>query len=349
MLADIINPDFFGGFIDSEYVLWLLSVAAVAMLVYGADKAVSAAAKLAAALGISKVIIGATVVSLGTTSPETAVSVNAAFKGDAGLALGNGVGSIICDTTLIFGLCCCIVRLPKDKFILNRHGWLHFGSGALLTAICLGLWAVSGSIHKVFLGRGVGVFLLLMLCLYMFVSIRWSRQHPQMISAEAGAKMKQDHVAARTVGNLLLLVVGLAMVVFGSEVLVGSMKVICKKHEVPEAVIAVTVVALGTSLPELVTAITSMIKGHADIMVGNIIGADILNVLFVIGASATASSLHVEPIFFQFLLPVMMLVLGLFLFYILLPGPKFSRWQGIPLLAIYIVFVAVSIALMGVI
>lgn len=349
MLADIINPEFFNGFWDTEYVLWLMVAGAVAMLVYGANKAVGAAVKLAAALGISKVIIGATVVSLGTTSPEAAVSVNAAFKGDPGLALGNGVGSIICDTALIFGLCCCITRLPKDKFILNRHGWLQFGAGALLTVICLVLWAVSGSISAVSIGRGIGVGFLLLLGLYLFISVRWSRQHPQIISDETLVKMNKDHATIRTVGNLLILVIGLGLVVFGSEVLVGSVKVICKKHSVPEAVIAVTVVALGTSLPELVTAITSVVKGHAEIMVGNIIGADILNVLFVVGASATAAPLRVEPVFFYFLLPVMMLVLLLLRLFIFSPGDKFRRWQGIPLLAIYIAFVVISVVLLGVI
>jgi len=343
ILADIVPPAFFAQ--QTEWVLWALAGAAIVLLVVGADRAVGAAAKLAGALGMSKVIIGATVVSLGTTSPEAAVSVNAAIKGDADLALGNGVGSIICDTALIFGLACLIARVPKDRFVLNRHGWLKVAAGAILTLASLGLWWAAGDIHNVLMPRWMGAALLGGLVVYLYLSVRWSRRHPQMVPEEASAAMKADHKAARAVGNLLLLAGGLALVVGGSELMVGSMKEVCIRHRVPPAVIAVTFVAFGTSLPELVTAVASVLKGHADIMVGNIIGADILNVLFVIGASATAMPLHIEPVFFTFLLPTMMLVLILFRLFISADGPSFRRWHGALLLAIYVAFTAGAMAL----
>ncbi len=345
IIAELIPPSFFQG--QGETILWLISAGAIAILVYGADRLVSAAAKLAAALGLSKVIIGATVVSLGTTSPEAAVSVNAAFNGDAGYALGNGVGSIICDTALIFGLCCCLTRLPKDRFILKRHGWLQLGSGALLTAVVLVLWAISGDMNQVVISRKIGVGFVLLLVLYMYLSVRWSRQHPEIIPEEAKAELKTNGKGSQTLVNLLLLVFGLALVVAGSELLIGSMKVIATNHHVPDAVIAATLVAFGTSLPELVTAIAAIVKGHPELLVGNIIGADILNVLFVIGVSAVAAPLEVEEHFFTLLLPVMMIVLVMLRVFIFLPGKRFSRWQGIPLLASYVVFVALAI-MMGV-
>ena len=343
MIANIIAPAFFEAL--GEPILWLISVGAIALLVLGADRVVSAAAKLAAAVGLSKVIIGATVVSLGTTSPEAAVSVSAAFGGKPGLALGNGVGSIICDTALIFGLCCCLVRLPKDRFVLNRHGWLQFGSGALLTGVALLLWALSGDINNVEIPRWVGVGFLAMLAGYLYLSVRWSRQHPEMIPDEAAVEMRRNHRTSRAVMNLLVLIFGLAMVVGGSEFLIGSMKVICERRGVPDAVIAVTFVALGTSLPELATAITAIVKGHPELLVGNVIGADILNVLFVIGASATAVPLKIDPLFFYFLLPTMMLVLLLLRLYIFMPGNRFRRWQGAGLLAVYAVFVTLAVML----
>jgi len=338
MTAALISQEFFHGFQQSEPMLWLMAVGGIAMLVFGADRTVTSAAKLASVLGMSKVLIGATVVSLGTTSPEAAVSVNAAFKGDPGLALGNGVGSIICDTALIFGLACCLVRLPKDRFVLSRHGWLQFGAGALLTAVLLGLWALAGDISNVVIPRGVGVVFLLLLVVYLYLSVRWARQHPEIIPQEAKEKIKEDHKPLRALGNLLLLIAGLALVVFGSEVLVGSVRVICQKHQVPEAVIAVTFVAFGTSLPELATAITAIVRGHPELLVGNVIGADILNVLFVVGASATAVPLKVDPVFFYFLLPVMMAVLILLRVFIFSRGDVFRRWQGVPLLAVYALF-----------
>ena len=283
-------------------ILWLFGALGIVMLVFGADRLVSSAAKLAAAMGMSKVIIGATIVSLGTTSPEAAVSVNAAFQGDGGLALGNGVGSIICDTALIFGLGCCLVRLPKDRFVLNRHGWLQLASGTLLTVTAMILLVRSGSIDNVMIPRAVGIGFIILLAGYMYISVRWSRRHPDSIPQEADVHIKSNHHWARIVGNLLIMVVGLTLVVGGSEFLVGSAKEVCRRFQVSEAVIAATIVAFGTSLPELATAIASIAKRHPDLLVGNIIGADILNVLFVIGLSATAVPLKIDPIFFYLLL-----------------------------------------------
>ena len=347
MIAALIDPAFFEDLgASSELFLWLLSAGSMAMLVYGADRAVSAAAALAAAAGLSKVVIGATVVSLGTTSPEAAVSVGAALHGNPGLALGNGVGSIICDTALIFGLCCCLSRLPKDRFVLSRYGWVQFGSGVLLAATALVLWAISGDIDNVEIPRAVGLVFLALLVGYMVLCVRWSGRREAVV-AHGGSRV---HEAGRPPAAtrhkilcLLALIAGLALVVCGAELLIGSMKEICHRHGVPQAVIAVTFVAFGTSLPELVTALTAIRKGHADLLVGNIIGADILNVLFVIGASAAATPLKIEPIFFYFLFPTMLAVLLLLRLYGLSPAKRFSRWQGAGLLAAYVVFVVLAV------
>jgi len=342
MFSEIIPTEFFAR--QSEWLLWVLGAGAIGLLVLGADRAVAAAARLAAAMGMSKVIIGATVVSLGTTSPEAAVSVNAALQGDGGMALGNAVGSVICDTALIFGLCCLLAAPPKNRFVLNRHGWLQFGAGVLLTALCLVMWAVSGDIHNVLLPRAVGMLLLVLLASYLYLSVRWSRGHPEILPEEAvRANVRPDHRAGHAVASLAVVAIGLAMVVGGSEVLIGAAKEVCQRREVPPAVIAVTFVAFGTSLPELVTGLVSVLRGHADIMVGNIIGADILNVLFVTGASAAAVPLKVPPIFFYLLLPVMLLVLAMLRVFIFLPGDRFRRWMGLPLLATYVVFTIVTV------
>ena len=341
MIAVLIPQSFFQG--QADFLLWLMVAGAVALLVLGADRVVASAAKLAATLGLSKVIIGATVVSLGTTSPEAAVSVNAAFKGDGGLALGNGVGSIICDTALIFGLCCCLVRLPKDRFVLRRHGWLQFGAGALLTLVVLLLWGISGDIQKVQLPRAVGIGFVVLLVLYLYLSVRWSARHPEIIPGAARANMKENHKARRAMGNLAVLALGLVLVVGGSDLLVGAVRTICERRDVPKAVIAVTLVAFGTSLPELVTALASVIKGHAELLVGNVIGADILNVLFVIGASAVAKPLDVNPLFFYLFLPAMMLVLVLLRLYIFMSGSTFRRWQGVPHLIVYVAFTLLTV------
>ncbi len=348
IVASLIPEQWIADLAGSEWALWLIAVGAIALLVVGAGAAVNAAAKLAAVLGMSKLIIGATVVSLGTTAPEACVSVMAAWRGNAGLALGNGMGSIICNTALIFGLCCVLKRMPLNRFLLNRQGWVQFGSGVLLAGTMLLLWAAAGGdLSRVVIGRSSGLVFLTLLVGYMFLSVRWSRQHRELIPDEAGLQMKDDHRGYRLLGNLAALAVGLAMVVFGSDVLVVSAVQICRNHAVPETVIAGTFIAFGTSLPELVTAITALVKGHSELSVGNIVGANILNVLFVVGAAATARPLNVDAAAFYLMMPTMLGALVLLRLYITFSGASFRRWQGAPLLAAYVVFVLLSVFKFG--
>ncbi|MBN1943389.1 MAG: calcium/sodium antiporter [Phycisphaerae bacterium] len=337
MLAELIPDSFFIQAGDHwQGWLWLMAAGAIVLLVYGADRAISAAVRMAAALGVSTVIIGATVVSLGTTAPETATSVSAALAGKPGLALGNGVGSVICNMALIFGLSCCLTQLPKDRFILRRHGWLQLGSGVLLAVIIGVLALLRGDWTGVMLPRWAGAMFLVLLCLYMYLSARWAKQHPDMIPDEARqAAAKVGHGPKEVFRDLLFLAVGLAIVVLGSQVMVGSASQICLRYGVPPDVLAVTLVAFGTSLPEFVTAIASILKGHPELLVGNIIGANILNVLFVIGASAAAVPLRVSRPFFYLHLPVMLAALALFRLYVARKNNRFERWQGVPLLLLF--------------
>jgi cation:H+ antiporter len=357
MLADFIPQSFFAARADA--VLWVLAAGAIALLVFGADRAVAGAARLASALGMSAVLIGATVVSLGTTSPEAAVSVTAALAGNPGLALGNGVGSIICDTALVFGVCCVMARLPLDRFVLHRHGVLKLATGALLTLTVAALALAAWTIHGVVIPRWVGFGYVVLLVGYLWLSVRWARQHPEIVVAAdprarpfgvtaAEARRARPTSAAAAAGNLLLVVFGLALVVGSSDALIGTVKEMCTRYRVPPDVLAVTLVALGTSLPELATAIASVLKGHPEIAIGNVIGADILNVLFVIGVSAAAVPLEVPVTFFYLHLPVMMIALALMGTYIFTSGTSFKRWQGVPLLALYAgYFAAVAVVIVG--
>ncbi len=345
ILADIVPEHLFT--MQPTWLLWLVAAVAIVLLVYGSDRVVAKAVSLSKMLGLSKVIIGATVVSLGTTAPEACVSVTAAFNNNPGFALGNGVGSIICDTALIFGLGCCLVRLPKDKFILKRHGWLQLGSGLLLAGTIGGLALMQGSFSGVVLGRSVGIIFLILLVGYLWISVRWARQHPEAIPPEAMEGENGGDGKKKIILSLVGLAIGLAMVIFGAQLMVGSAKVICTRWGVPQSILAVTLIAFGTSLPELVTAIAAIVKGHPELLVGNVIGADILNVLFVVGASATAVPLVVPLPFFYLHLPVMLIVLVLLRLYIFKPGDKFSRWEGIPLLLVFLGYYAVMFVLVA--
>ena len=336
-------------------ILWLLTVGGIGVLVFGADWTVESAVRLAGRLGMSKVIIGATIVSLGTTTPEMFTSVTAAFRGESGLSLGNAVGSIICDTGLIFGLGCVLTRLPLNRFVLNRHGWLQFGSGLLLVAICVGLAVASGGIGLAgadneatwnVIPRWIGLVLVACLIGYLAVSVRWARQRPDAVEetvvevVEVAAPLVGPIARAGLVVTLITLIVGLAMVAGGSNVLIPAVSELAVRYGVPKDFLAVTLVALGTSLPELVTAIASIVKGHKELLVGNIIGADILNVLFVVGLSSCAAELPVPPTFYLLHLPAMMVVLLLLRAYIFIGRESFRRWQGIPLLAVYVLYLA---------
>jgi cation:H+ antiporter len=204
-------------------------------------------------------------------------------------------------------------------------------------------WWLAGALTRGFLPRPIGIALLVLLAVYMYLSVRWARQHPQLIPAEAAAEVDTRHPVRAAVISLAVLVFGLALVVAGSELLIGSVKEICTRYKVPEEVLAVTLVAFGTSLPELVTALAAIAKGHRDLLVGNVIGADILNVLFVVGASSAAVQLKVEPSFFRLYLPLIMASIVLLGAYIASGGKTFKRWQGVPLLGLYVLFCILTV------
>jgi len=315
----------------------LLGLGAVCVLLLGwaADWLVKEAVALSERSGMPKVVIGATVVSLGTTVPETAVSVVAALQGNPDLALGNAVGSIICDTGLILGIACLIRPLVIPRSIVNRQGWVQLGSGVLLVA-----WALAAGDA---LPQSAGFVFLGLLVVYLFLSARWSRQQPGQADLE---DFEQD-VSKPVAVVLLKLAVAIGLVVAASSVLIPTVKLIAERIGIPDAVIAATLVAFGTSLPELVTAVTAARHGHGDLAIGNIIGADILNVFFVTGAAAavTPEGLTVSPHFVYFLFPAMLAVLVIFRIGVFVSKDTLSRRFGLLLLAVYATVTIASLLL----
>jgi len=318
----------------SSLVLLLLVAICIVLLSRGADWMIDGVVALAERTGLSKIVIGATIISLGTTMPEAFVSVMAAWMGNPGLALGNGVGSIIADTGLIFGLACILAPIPVNRFILNRTGWVQVGIATLLVIISIhAFFSMSG--HPV-LNRWVGVLFLVLLAGYMYLTYLWSRQN--------AALTREENTTESGVSNLgscwVMVVGGLLMVVAGARLLVPAAAEIALRIGVPEDVIATTMVALGTSLPELMTAFASIRKGHPDIIVGNIVGADVLNCLFVIGAAAAVRPLYIPPNFFIFHFPVMLIILYSFRTFIFMNREGgFRKWQGVWLLGVYLIYV----------
>ena len=325
-------------------VLFLIIAVTLYTLGKGADWLVDEAVALSTRWGLGKAVIGATIVSVGTTTPEAAVSVLSALQGKPGLALGNAVGSIICDTGLIIGLASLIAPLPLNRQLASRLSNVQVGAGILLVAACFP-WA---SPAKVFTQGGVlpqlvGVVFVILLGLYIWQSIRWAGSMP----SETENTEESHTEEGNTLGILAKLIGSIAIIVVSAQILIPAVSVMAERIGVPKHIISATLVAFGTSLPELVTAITAVRRGHGELAVGNIIGADILNVLFVAGVSAAATQggLQADGQFFQFLFPAMLFILIVFRCGIFVSGDQLKRPFGIVLVATWLLVTILSYVL----
>lgn len=351
--GDTDTPHGLEGWIESKmgslHTIWLFVIIAITLYLLGkgADILVDEAVTLSTRWGIPQTLIGATIVSLGTTTPEAAVSVLAAIQGDPGIALGNAVGSIICDTGLILGTAALIAPLPLNRKIVNRQGWLQLGAGFLLVIACLPF----GSLGTTFSEGGrlpqvMGFVFLILLAAYMWQSIRWSRDADSDSTMEAEPSHDES---ANTVLVVVKLLFGILLVVAASSVLIPAVKIVAERVRVPESIIAATLVAFGTSLPEFVTAVTAARRGHGALAVGNVIGADILNVLFVAGAAAavTGGGLEAPTHFFRLLFPLMLFILVVFRVGIFVSGDRLKRPFGVILIAAYLFVTILSYKITG--
>lgn len=324
-------------FFESQHliILLLIIIGSFFTLSKGADILVDQAVSLSIRWGIPKMVIGATIVSLGTTLPEATVSVLAAVNGNPDMALGNAIGSIICDTGLIIGIAALIGNLPVDKKTIDRQGWVQIASGILLAVVALPFYqsGIGG-----YIPQWVGFIFLLLLAAYLFIMMKWSMNS----GVDEGALLQEEK--APLVLQLVKLVIGVALVIFSSKVLIGSVEVTAVRIGIPQAIIAATLVAFGTSLPELMTAITSVRKGHGELAIGNIIGADILNVLFVVGASASATGggLRVPTHFYFIQIPTMILVLLLFRYFSKNAKDVINKKEGALLLLFYGIYLVLN-------
>ena len=316
----------------------LLFIVGLVCLIKGGDWFVDGASALARKFHLPELLIGATVVSIGTTLPEVMVSTISAVEGRGGIAYGNAIGSVICNTALIAALTLAVRPGKADPKTLKMPVLFFFLAAAIycVAAYLLGEFT-----------RVVGLVMLAMFVAYMIVNVRQMKKNPQpeAKSEEAGEEMP-------TWKMLLFLVLGAALIAVGAKLLVDNGTKIAQALGVPESVIALTFVALGTSLPELVTAITSLIKGHSDLSLGNVIGANVFNLVLVSGVSVTLAPFQVPQsamiaghnASLVLEIPLMIVVMLILTLPALLKG-KLSRAQGILLLAIYAAFCAVQFSL----
>lgn len=261
--------------------LILLAVGFV-MLIKGADWFVDGAAGIATKLGIPQLVIGLTIVAMGTSAPEAAVSISAAFKGSADITIGNIVGSNIMNILIILGLSAVITPLKVAKSTIRYEIPFMIAITALLTVL-----GMSGTIT--FMN---GIVLWAVFIIYFIYLVVLTRKQQNSIeegvsSVSTGNEPSDKQVKALSIPKaLVLVVIGIVLIVAGSNIAVDAATELARTFGLSERIIGLTIVALGTSLPELVTSVLAARKGNADIAIGNIVGSNIFNILFVVGTSA---------------------------------------------------------------
>ena len=310
-----------------------LFIVGLLFLIKGGDWFVDGASALARRFHLPELLIGATVVSIGTTLPEVMVSTMSALSGHGEIAYGNAIGSVICNAALIAAITIAVRPGKVDPKTLKTPVAFFFAAAAIY---CIAAY-VFGKFTRV-----MGVIMLAMFVAYMVVNVLQMKNAPAEVHEEAEEEMSLP----KTLG---LLVVGAVLIAVGANLLVDNGTLIAQALGVPESVIALTFVALGTSLPELITAITSLMKGHSDLSLGNVIGANVFNLVLVSGVSVTLAPFTIPQSNTLFGinsslvldLPVMLAVMLILTVPALVKG-KLNRAQGITMLAIYAAFCVVQ-------
>ena len=314
----------------------LLFIVGLLFLIKGGDWFVDGASALARRFHLPELLIGATVVSIGTTLPEVMVSTMSALSGHGEIAYGNAIGSVICNAALIAAITIAVRPGKVDPKTLKMPVLFFFAAAAIYCVAAYGFGKFT---------RPMGFIMLAMFVAYIAANIHQMKNAPAEDHEEEEETMPLPRM-------LMLLVLGAVLIAMGANLLVDNGTLIAQALGVPESVIALTFVALGTSLPELVTAITSLIKGHSDLSLGNVVGANVFNLVLVSGVSVALAPFTVPQSATIFgmnsslvlEIPVMIAVM------VLLTAPawvkgKLSRVQGVALLVIYAVFCGIQFTL----
>lgn len=260
------------------------------LLVKGADFFVEGASSIAKRMHIPTIVIGLTIVAFGTSAPELAVSLSAAIKGSNDIAIGNVVGSNIFNLLVVIGVSAMISPLTVKRSMIKKDYPLSIFAAVLLGVLCLD--SVLFHAKETTLGRMDGVSLLVCFVFFMYITVREGLR-----GRKDAKKEHEDEVENMSfpIGkSIVLLVVGLAGIVFGGDLSVEGAKEIARAFGLSEALIGLTIVAIGTSLPELVTSIVAAKKGESDIALGNVVGSNLFNIFFILGCSATILPMHVS-------------------------------------------------------
>ncbi|CED94743.1 calcium/sodium antiporter [Romboutsia ilealis] len=300
------------------------------LITKGADIFINCTVDIGKKTKISEIILGATIVSFATTLPELTVSLFASLDGHTTMSLGNAVGSIICNTGLVLGLVAFISPFSVDKKMFFSKSVL-----LLICVILLLLLGIDKSITKI-----DSILLLTMLAIYMYSNYKSVVEKGSKSRINNTSKVKGNNNLGEWVKIVLLFALGLIMMVLGSRLLVDNGVIIAEWIGVPQGVISLTVIALGTSLPELVSSLTAIKKNHHAISVGNILGANILNIVSVIGISSIPNDIPILSQNMRIDFPFM-IVLLLILILPTIKKNKLYRFQGLIMLIVYLIYIGI--------
>ena len=328
----------YNGLTDTLVGSLLLFAVGLVLLIKGGDWFVDSATGIAKRFRVPEIIIGATVVSIGTTLPEVMVSATAAVNQNGAIAYGNAIGSIICNTSLIAALTIAIRPAPVNRKAISVPVLFFFLSAAI--------YMVAAYVFGTF-DRWLGIVMLAVFAVYMTMTIRAGFKNPTNVE---DAHEEENENQGSLLKDIIVLAVSAGLIAIGADMLEGSSVSLATMAGIPTEVVGVTIVALCTSLPELVTAITALAKGHGALSLGNIIGANIFNLVLVSGVAVTISPFAVpegSTIFglntsLVMEIPMMVGVMALMTLPALLKK-KLFRWQGAALLALYVAFVTVQV------
>lgn len=297
--------------------VFILLVVGMALLMKGADFFVDGSASVARKLKVPSVIIGLTIVALGTSLPEASVSITAGLMGSNEIAISNIVGSNIFNTLVVVGTSACIAPFIMDKEILSRDLIIN-----ILVSIILSIFVLNGMLN-----RYEGILFLVGLAFYIYTLVR---------AAQKNRVEEEEQEIFSTTKCILYIVVGVACIIFGGDITVDSAKKIAAMLGMSDTLIGLTVVSIGTSLPELVTSVVAAKKGESGLSLGNAIGSNIMNILFILGAS---SSLHPISATTQNITDAFILIgVALFIFVMSKRSDKMTCQRGILMIGIYVIY-----------
>ncbi|MDA0653598.1 MAG: calcium/sodium antiporter [Proteobacteria bacterium] len=308
----------------------LITLTGICLLLAGGEGLVRGAVGIARRMGISPFIVGLTIVGFGTSAPELVVSVDAALAGSPGIAVGNVIGSNMANMMLIIGTAAVFCPLAVHPDALRRDSVVMVGATVLFVVV-----AFSGT-----MARLVGAVLVGALILYLALSLWWDSR--QAGPAAALHRDEAEEVAVVLPQRLWILItaifVGLGALIAGSGLAVTGATALARDAGISEEIIGITLIAVGTSLPELVTALVAAKRGHADVCIGNVIGSNIFNLLGVAGAAAIAAPLSFELDIIRYDLSALLAVTGIFIAF-MMTGRRIERWEGAGLLLLYAAYV----------